>query len=209
MVRIDNLIFRIGYWIALMFRPFHRSIPYFWYSFKRGVVTSFYKNKLRYIGRGSMLSPNMWIVNPQNISIGQNTTITSHVVLETNKIPDSVALLEIGNEVSIGEYSHITCCSHIIIGDGVLFGRFVLVTDNAHGNSSLEERNIRPVARSLASKGPVVIGCNVWIGDKATILPNVTIGDGCIVAANSVVTKSVPPYSVVAGIPAKIVKILK
>lgn len=58
----------------------------------------------------------------------------------------------------------------------------------------------------VTSKGPVIIGSNVWFGDKATILPNVTIGDGAVIAANSVVTKDVPAYSVVAGNPAKIIK---
>ena len=60
--------------------------------------------------------------------------------------------------------------------------------------------------RSVMSKGPVIIGNDVWIGDKATILPGVTIGDGAVIAANAVVTKDVPAYSVVAGNPAKIVK---
>lgn len=58
----------------------------------------------------------------------------------------------------------------------------------------------------MVSKGPVIIEDNVWIGDKATILANVTIGKGAVVAANSVVTKDVPAYSVVAGIPAKVIK---
>ena len=60
--------------------------------------------------------------------------------------------------------------------------------------------------RPVVSKGSVIIGNNVWIGDKATILPNVTIGDGAVIAANSVVTKDVPAYSVVAGNPAKVIK---
>lgn len=52
----------------------------------------------------------------------------------------------------------------------------------------------------------MIIGNNVWIGDKATILPNVSIGNGAIIAANSVVTKDVPEYCIVAGNPAKIIK---
>lgn len=63
-----------------------------------------------------------------------------------------------------------------------------------------------PLLRPLYSKGQVVIGKNVWIGDKVTILPGVSIGDGSVIAANSVVTKSIPPYSIAAGIPAKIIK---
>lgn len=60
--------------------------------------------------------------------------------------------------------------------------------------------------QKIASPGEVVIGRNVWIGDKATILPDVKVGDGAIIAANAVVTKDVPPYSVAAGVQAKVVK---
>jgi acetyltransferase-like isoleucine patch superfamily enzyme len=63
-----------------------------------------------------------------------------------------------------------------------------------------------PIKRSLFSKGPVIIGDNVWIGDKATILPGVSIGNGAVIAANAVVTKDVPAYSVAAGNPARIIK---
>ncbi|MBQ4055965.1 MAG: hypothetical protein IJD32_02545 [Bacteroidaceae bacterium] len=64
-----------------------------------------------------------------------------------------------------------------------------------------------PRLRNVTSKGTIVIKDNVWIGDKATILPNVTIGEGAVIAANSVITKDVPPYSVAAGNPAIIIKI--
>ena len=72
----------------------------------------------------------------------------------------------------------------------------------------MEYLNIDPLRRPIISKGPVSIGKNVWIGDKATILPNVSIGDGAIIAANAVITKDVPPYSVAGGNPAKIIRVI-
>lgn len=115
--------------------------------------------------------------------------------------------LTIGRNCWIGEFTHITCINKITIGDGLLTGRFVLISDNNHGSSfSEEEQRMRPQDRPLSSKGPITIGNNVWIGDKATILGGVKIGDGSIIAANTVVTKDVPAYSVVAGIPARIIK---
>lgn len=60
--------------------------------------------------------------------------------------------------------------------------------------------------KDTTSKGPIIIGNDVWIGAQSLILSGVTIGDGAIVAANSVVTSDVPPYSIVAGVPAKVVK---
>ena len=60
--------------------------------------------------------------------------------------------------------------------------------------------------RKLFSKGPVVIGDNVWIGDKATILAGVTIGEGAVIGANAVITKDVPAYCIAVGNPARIIK---
>ncbi|TDE33719.1 DapH/DapD/GlmU-related protein, partial [Antarcticimicrobium sediminis] len=63
-----------------------------------------------------------------------------------------------------------------------------------------------PTRRPLVSKGPIFIEDNVWIGDKATILAGLTVGRGATVAANSVVTTDVPSGSVVAGVPAKVIR---
>ena len=65
---------------------------------------------------------------------------------------------------------------------------------------------INPLNRSLESKGPVIIGDNVWLGDRVSVLPGVKIGDGVIAAVNSTITKDVPPYAIVGGVPAKIIK---
>jgi len=83
-----------------------------------------------------------------------------------------------------------------------------LITDNAHGASNFDLLSIAPNKRPLYSKGPVIIEDNVWIGEKASIMPDVHIGYGSIVGANAVVTRDVPPYCVVIGNPAKIVKII-
>ena len=80
------------------------------------------------------------------------------------------------------------------------------ISDNNHGSTDFDTLHELPANRKLYTKGPVIIGNNVWIGDKATILGGVTIGDGAVIAANSVVTKDVPAYSVVGGNPAKIIK---
>ena len=67
---------------------------------------------------------------------------------------------------------------------------------------------MHPLKRPLVSKGGVVIGDNVWICDNVCILSGVTIGNGAVVAANAVVTHDVPPYTMVAGVPAKVIKSL-
>ena len=86
----------------------------------------------------------------------------------------------------------------VYIGDGVLLGHHTTIVTLNHGIHPNERHNLHPA--------PVVIGNNVWIGSNATILPGVTIGDNAVVAAGAVVTKDVPTNTVVAGVPAKIVK---
>lgn len=142
-------------------------------------------------------------------SIGRGTRFGKMVVLtawdkyeEETFIPEVI----IGKNCSFGDYLHLTCIYKIKIGDGVLTGRWVTISDNGHGETDFESLQTPPIKRKLSYKGPVEIGNNVWIGDKATILSGVNIGEGAVIAANAVVTKNVPPYSVIAGNPAKILK---
>lgn len=118
----------------------------------------------------------------------------------------STPLLSIGSGCSFGEYNNISAVDHITIGDGFLSGKWVTITDNSHGDTSVSTLRIPPRQREVVSKGPVSIGRNVWAGDKVTILPGVRIGDGVVIGANSVVTKDIPPYCVVCGSPARIIK---
>ena len=149
----------------------------------------------------------------ESLTIGDNTHIHSNVVIGCWDVYYSYSgvqkfspIVKIGNRCSIGEYNHITAINKITIGDGLLTGRYVYIGDNAHGGLSLEGVNIPPAKRELISKGEVIIGDNVWIGDKVTILGGVTIGNNVIVGANSVVNKDIPSNTVVAGIPAQIIK---
>jgi acetyltransferase-like isoleucine patch superfamily enzyme len=114
--------------------------------------------------------------------------------------------LTIGEGCRFGAYNHITCTNRIQIGNGVLTGKWVTITDNSHGATDLNSLEITPSRRPIVSKGSVIISDNVWIGDKATILGGVSIGRNTVVGANSVVTHDVPDFCVVAGNPAKIIK---
>lgn len=143
------------------------------------------------------------------ISIGYGSKLQHHVAItawQNHYTGRNAADLVIGKYADIGEFTHITAMGHMRIGDYFLTGRWVTITDNGHGETTVQEMQQPPAGRRLYSKGNVTIGNNVWIGDKATVLPGVTIGDGVIIAANAVVTKDVPAYSVVAGNPAKIIK---
>jgi len=114
--------------------------------------------------------------------------------------------IKIGSDTMFGKHNHITASNSIVIGKGVRTGSYVLITDNSHGDTSdKEQMKMNPNDRPIYSKGAVVIGDFVWIGEKAAIMPNVTIGYGAVVGANAVVTKDVPPYTIVAGCPARVI----
>lgn len=138
-----------------------------------------------------------------DVVIGREITLTAWVLPER---PLHRPQIIIGDGSSIGAFSHITAIDRIIIGRNVLTGRNVLITDNSHGLLTPGEREIPPLERPLSSKGPVIIEDNVWIGEKASIMPGVTIGRCAVVAANAVVTHDVPPNTLVAGIPAKVIR---
>ena len=141
------------------------------------------------------------------LHIGNNTKFGRYGVLTAwkTKTSDNPSII-IGEKCNFGDYNHITAANSIVIGNGVLTGRWVTITDNSHGSFNKEHLQMPPIQRPIESKGPVVIGNNVWIGDKATILPGVHVGEGAIIAANAVVTRDVPVNSLAAGCPAIIIK---
>ena len=95
----------------------------------------------------------------------------------------------------------------IVIGeDTIIYSNCIIECWERYRDASEYDIDIPPAVRKLKSKGNIVIGNNVWLGDKVSVLSGVNIGDNVIVGANSVVTKNVPSNCVVAGIPAKIIK---
>ena len=186
----------------------------------RGLISvlnaSIKAGKFKYFAAKS-LNINIKISYPEYISIGKNISFGNNVILEvtpylnlkSHEHRKTNPVLTIGENCYVGEYSHISASNRVIIGDGLLTGRFVLIIDNDHGYTDGNQLDLRPSCRDIVSKGSITIGNNVWIGDKSSIMSNVTIGDCAIIAANSVVTHDVPPYTVVAGVPAKVIKIMK
>lgn len=146
------------------------------------------------------------IREPQHICIGNGVRFHDYIYLTVwGDSPENV-IISIGNNCNFGAFNHITAINHIEIGDNCLTGKWVTITDNNHGTTDKEDLMLPPIQRKVTSSGPVIIGKNVWIGEKSTILSGVTIGDGAVIAANSVVTHNIPAFAVAAGIPAKVIK---
>ena len=106
--------------------------------------------------------------------------------------------IHVGKDVFINSGCHFQDQGGIYIGDGTLIGHSVVLATINH--------EAEPTMRASMYTKPIILGKNVWIGSHATILPGVTVGDGAIVAAGAVVTKDVPPGTVVGGVPAKVIK---
>lgn len=145
------------------------------------------------------------------IKIGKNCEVLGSLLsMENGKI-------EIGNYTEIRASSFVGSVESIKIGSYVIISNNVRIFDNNNHPTEPETR------KEMCKNGfygeawrwthsehkPVIIEDNVWIGEKSTILKGVTIGEGAVIGCNSVVTKDIPPYSLAAGNPAKVVKSLK
>ena len=117
-------------------------------------------------------------------------------------------LIEIGENVEINDEVHIGATQKIIIEDNVLIASKVYISDHNHGCYKGDEQDSPmsiPKERKIHSS-PIKIEKNVWIGELCCILQGVTIGEGSIIGAMSVVTKDIPPYTIAVGSPAKLIK---
>lgn len=126
-------------------------------------------------------------------SAGKNVNIEQHVVFGEE--------LEIGDNSTIGFRSDIY--GPVKIGSNVMIGPEVAIYTHNHEHADI---SVPMIQQGYEKTRPVVINDDVWIGRRVLLMPGVTIGTGAIVAAGAVVTKEVPPYSIVGGNPAKLIK---
>ncbi len=147
-----------------------------------------------------------------HMRIGRNFSAADHLWLEAvtsyNGQPHTPQLI-LGDDITLSSNVHIACLHRIHIGDGLLAGSHVLISDHTHGfysGPSQSDPDTRPAARPLHSSDEILIGRNVWLGDGVCVLAGAVIGDGAIIGANSVVRGHIPPATIAVGAPARPVR---
>lgn len=158
-------------------------------------------------GRNSVICfPVNTIFNERYIRIGRDTMIGPQCTLSAGMVPGQECIVDpvvsIGDRCLIGKGSGIVGHLSITIGDDVWTGHHIYITDQNHGYEDVT----RPISVQSMPERPVRIGNGSWIGHGAVILPGADIGDHVVIGANSVVTGSIPSYSVAVGVPARVVR---
>lgn len=205
---IPGFIFYFSMFLRKIFKKFCLKVYDVGYRYTEWLRKEEFQKRCCKGEMNSLPLPN-YIFGEQYMTIGQNFGTMAGLRMEcydTYRDQHFTPQLTIGDNVSFNYFCHVGCINKIVIGNNVMVGSYVLITDHSHG--SLDMVDIPVAQRPLISKGPVIIEDNVWIGEHACILPGVTIGKGSIIAANAVVTKDVPAYSIVAGVPGKVVRSL-
>jgi len=155
------------------------------------------------VGVNSKIISPVAIEGAKNISIGDDVLVAAHSCLAAVPLTGArLCQLVIGDGCMIGRFNHIYATKSIVIEKNVLTANNVYITDNLH---AYEDPELPIISQPILQRGSVIIGEGSWLGQNACII-GARIGRHCVVGANAVVTKDVPDFSVVAGIPAKIIK---
>lgn len=178
-----TLFFRLG-------RPFSDA-------WKRIYTSAQLKAKVRSMDFTVQCDGQVHVTGTRNIRLGKRCRLGMEVELQAN----DQGVIQIGDDVRINRGCTLVAYTRIVIGDFTLIGEFVSIRDANHGMQLGSPMRFQPHTTAA-----VEIGSDVWIGRGACILPGITIGNGSVIGANSVVTRSIPDFAIAAGIPAVIIK---
>lgn len=158
------------------------------------------------VGRGLILEGAVpQFMGDGRIVVGDNCTVGTRNTWDVGFAASERAELIIGDRVSINYQTTISVATQVRIGDDTMIAGNVQIYDNmSHPLSPSRRRRHEPITLDEAS--PITIGPNVWIGNSAIIMRGVNIGENSVVAAGSIVTRDVPPDTLVAGVPARVIR---
>jgi len=151
-----------------------------------------------FLPNSSSIKNYKFITIGEKFSIGENSRLLC-------QDPENGSRLEIGNNVAVnsGVSINADCGGEIKIGDNVLIGPDVVIRAANHKYDDCT----KPIREQGHDVGKIIIENDVWLGAKVIVLPNVLIGEGCVVGAGSVVNIDLPAYSLAVGVPVKVIRI--
>ena len=194
----------------MIYRILYKLLIYYPRKWLDIITLEYYHKEFAYLGKNAKIMFPLDAYGLGNVYIGDNFACGERLKLRTFSEWQGqhfTPRIKIGKNVCIQSDCHISAINAVDIGDDVLIASFVYISDHRHGlDDYADVKNISPINRKLSSKGHIIIGNKVWIGEKVTVLPNVSIGECAIIGAGSVVTKDIPPYSIACGNPAKVIK---
>jgi len=138
---------------------------------------------------------------PNKLVVGSYCEIQDDVDFRLWQPFDDTSYIKLGEKVFIGHGCDFVCNTKIIIGNNCLIASKCTINDTGHEFNRNSNINSQP-----RTTKEIIIEDDVWIGTSCAILQGVTIGKGCVIAAGSVVNKSIPPYEIWAGVPARFIK---
>lgn len=179
-----GLLFALTY---TLWRGFYRILDI--------AATLFYRRVIAKTGANTVFQSGVYVSHPWLVEIGKNCYVGRNVILRSEH---GTGKLIMKDSVQISDGVLLDFTGGVIVGEGALLSPGVHIETHDHGY----DPHSSPTGSSLE------IGNRAWIGGSAMILPKVrVIGEGAIIAAGAVVTKPVPPYSIVAGNPARVIKL--
>ncbi len=162
-----------------------------WWAWQR------YHRRFGWYARSAYLAPPELLVNPQGMHVDWGVRIRAHARLECIEYNGKLGRLEIGEGTCIEYYFHAAAAEWVTIGQHVTIAGRVYISDHDHA---------MPWGEGRLVVRPVIIGDGCWLGEGCCILKGVELGPGCVVGANAVVTHSAAAFSVLVGVPARIIK---
>lgn len=184
---------------------FVESLFHQWSRVRRRAFTMLLAGQFKEFGCGAAITPPLRFYGLNQMSIGAGASIERNCWIQVvNADGDHRSTkLVIGAHAGIGMGASISTARQVVLGDYVLLGRNVYISDHAHAFENVE---LPIMQQGINNVQPVTIGKHSWLGQNVVVLPGTSIGRHCVIGANAVVKGEIPDFSIAVGAPARVVK---